>query len=303
MNRIAVVTLAHGRHDHLQGQHESLARGERRPDHYVVAAMDDHRIRPTTSWGLHRDVVRVPRHPDGLPLAAARNLGMAHALEAGADVVVLLDVDCLAGRRLVSTYAHAVVADPSTVWSGPVTYLSEPASGGYPLDRLELLDDPHPARPDPGPSRVLRRTDPDLFWSLSFAISCPAWEQVGGFCEEYVGYGAEDTDFGLRVLDTGLDHGCLGDARAYHQWHPSTTPPVEHLDEILHNAGIFHDHWGRWPMEGWLAAFEALGLAVHRDGRWMRSSRPARSGGAGDDQWSRQPDAHPTGEAVPHPRG
>ena len=79
-----------------------------------------------------------------------------------------------------------------------------PRAGGYPLDRLDLLDDPHPARPDPGPSRVLAPLDPDLFWSLSFAISRRAWQQVGGFCEDYVGYGGEDTDFGLRVVDAGL---------------------------------------------------------------------------------------------------
>ena len=275
MTRVAVVTLAHGRHDHLEGQHESLARGSRRPDEYVVAAVDDPALGPATRWGLRRQVVRVPRHALGLPLAAARNRGVAHALAGGADVVVLLDVDCLAGYDLVAAYADACVEEPGTVWSGPVTYLADPPAGGYPLDRLDQLDDPHPARPDPGPSRRLQNADPDLFWSLSFAVSASAWRRVGGFCEEYVGYGGEDTDFGQLVIARGLEHGVLGDARAYHQWHPVASPPVEHLDDVLRNAALFHSRWGRWPMEGWLSAFEERGLAVHRDGRWVRTAAAA----------------------------
>jgi N-acetylglucosaminyl-diphospho-decaprenol L-rhamnosyltransferase len=270
VSRVAVVTLAHGRHDHLEAQHDSLARGTRLPDLYVVAAMDDPRLRPTSQWGLRRHVVRVPRHPLGLHLSVARNRGVAHTLSRGADVVVILDVDCLAGRELVAAYAEACLEQPSTVWSGPVSYLAQPLSSSYPLDRLDLLEDPHPARPDPGPGRRVRNPDPDLFWSLSFAVSRQAWQHVGGFCEDYVGYGSEDTDFALRVVDAGLEHGWLGDARAYHQWHPVSSPPVEHLDDILRNASIFHDHWGRWPMKGWLAAFEERGLAVHRQGRWER---------------------------------
>lgn len=275
MTTVAVVTIAHGRHDHLRAQHESLARGSRLPDRYLVVAMDDPDLRRTTHWGLGREVVHVPRHPLGLHLSAARNTGVDHALAEGADVVVLLDVDCLAGADLVAAYEQAVVADPDTVWSGPVTYLAEPPAGGYPLNRLDLLDDPHPGRPDPGRSRVLRGADPDLFWSLSFAVSADGWRRVGGFCEEYVGYGGEDTDFGQLVVDRGLEHGWLGDARAYHQWHPVSSPPVEHLDDILRNAALFHRRWGRWPMNGWLQAFEERGLAVHRDGRWVRTAAAA----------------------------
>jgi GT2 family glycosyltransferase len=272
---VAVVTVAHGRHEHLERQHESLARGTRRPDLYVVAAIDDPDIRRTSRWDLLRQVVPVARHPLGLHLSAARNRGVGRALEHGADVVVLLDVDCLAGRHLVAGYAAACLDQPDTVWSGPVTYLPEPPPGGYPLDRLDLLDDPHPARPDPGPSRRLPGTDPDLFWSLSFAVSAGGWRRVGGFREEYVGYGAEDTDFGHLAVARGLTHGWLGDARAYHQWHPVSSPPVEHLDDILRNANLFHDLWGRWPMTGWLAAFEARGLALQRGGRWVRTAAAA----------------------------
>ena len=38
MTRVAVVTIAHGRHAHLAAQHRSLARGTHRPDHYLAVA-------------------------------------------------------------------------------------------------------------------------------------------------------------------------------------------------------------------------------------------------------------------------
>ena len=52
---VAVITIAHGRHDHLRGQIAGLAGGSRVPDLHVVAAMDDPEIAPlvTDAWG-HR---------------------------------------------------------------------------------------------------------------------------------------------------------------------------------------------------------------------------------------------------------
>ena len=272
MTSVAVVTLAAGRHDHLAAQHRSLARGSRRPDDYVVVAMGDPGITAEDHDGLARRVVPVALPPDGrLPLAAARNVGVRSALASGADVVVLLDVDCLAGRDLVTAYADAAAEHPGSVWSGPVTYLPSPGPDGYDLDALAALDDPHPARPAPDPGRLVSGAEPDLFWSLSFALSRAAWERSGGFCEEYAGYGGEDTDFGRTCAARGLDLGWVGSARAYHQHHPVEDPPGAHLDDILRNGAVFHRRWGGWPMGGWLEDFERLGLVRRVGDGWERN--------------------------------
>ncbi|MEI5675671.1 MULTISPECIES: glycosyltransferase family 2 protein [unclassified Nocardioides] len=276
MSRVAVVTLAHGRHEHLRGQHRTLAAATRPPDDYVVVAMDDPAIVPTDVVGLRSRVLHVATDPGGLPLARARNRGARAALDAGADVVVCLDVDCLAGPDLVASYAERVLAHPRTVWQGPVTYLAPPPDGGYPLADLTALDDPHPGRPAPAPGDVSWDADPDLFWSLSFALSPAAWATAGGFDPEYVGYGAEDTDFGRRLVASGLGLAWDGAARAFHQHHPVSRPPVEHLDDILRNAALFHRRWGAWPMLGWLEEFERRGLASYDGLRWTRTVTDAR---------------------------
>jgi N-acetylglucosaminyl-diphospho-decaprenol L-rhamnosyltransferase len=265
---VAVVTIVHGRKDHLRAQHASLARGTA-PGHYVVTAMGDPAVR---SWrpsaGPAPDVVEVPAQAGMLPLAAARNAAADRALAGGADVLVFLDVDCLAGPSLVQAYADAARDRPDVLWSGPVTYLPPPGPDGYPLDRLDDLDAPHPARPAPAPGERRLGGDRDLFWSLSFALHADGWRRSGGFCETYVGYGAEDTDFAAVATSAGLTLGWLGDARAYHQHHPTSSPPVQHLADILRNGAIFRRRWGRWPMEGWLLEFERLGLVEREDGEW-----------------------------------
>lgn len=285
-SRIAVVTPAHGRHAHLEAQHRSLAAGRQRPDDYIVVAMDDPVLRSREVGGLRRRVVRVAADRRGLPLARARNRGVRAAFDAGADVVVCLDVDCLAGPDLVASYGRRVLAEPTTVWQGPVTYLPPAPDGGYPLDRLDELDDPHPARPAPRPGELRRAADPALFWSLSFALSPHAWETSGGFHPGYVGYGAEDTDFARTLVARGLQLAWDGSARAYHQHHPVSRPPVEHLDDILRNAALFHRRWGEWPMQGWLEQFEERGLVTYRAGRWVRTAvlsaaRPDAAGSPG----------------------
>ena len=200
-------------------------------------------------------------------------MGVRRALDEGTDVVVLLDVDCLPGPDLVAGYVACVEREPQTIWSGPTTYLPPPPAAGYDLERLPELDAPHPARPAPPPGVLVHSADPDLFWSLSFAVSAETWDRIGGFCEDYHGYGGEDTDFARLAVARGVPFGWAGTPRAYHQFHETHDPPVQHWEAILRNATLFHARWGEWPMEGWLEEFERRGLVARTDTGWRRPDR------------------------------
>jgi hypothetical protein len=272
---VAVVTIAHGRHEHLLRQQQSLLAGSLLPSAYVVVAMDDAALEHHRIPGVGQQVLHLPPDPRGLPLARARNLGVEAAARTGADAVVLLDVDCMAGRDLVAGYADAVNERPDVVWSGPVTYLP-PSDQGYDVHTLADHDRPHPARPAPEPGQLVLDAPADLFWSLSFAVHPVTWERVGGFCEDYVGYGAEDTDFGYQAAARGVELGWAGTPRAYHQHHPTSDPPLEHLDDILRNGRLFSRRWGTWPMTGWIEDFARRGLIVRdADGDWRRTDEDA----------------------------
>ena len=263
--RTAVVTIAHGRHAHWRRQRAGLAAGLRPmlADRHVLVAIADPDL-PGDAAAPALRTMHLGGDPDRLPLAQARNVGAAAAIDDGAELLIFLDVDCIPGAWLVSGY-RAAAAAPETrghLLCGPVTYLEPPGPDGYDLAELPALDAPHPARPAPPPGRTVTGGSHELFWSLSFALDAATWHRIGGFDERYDGYGGEDTDFGQRARNAGVDLAWVGDARAFHQYHPVQDPPVAHLDDILRNGSIFAERWGWWPMRGWIDAFIERGLVA-----------------------------------------
>lgn len=216
-------------------------------------------------------VVSMPPAPDRVRLAAARNAGAAAALASGAGLVVFLDADCIPGPDLLRRYSEAAVAHPDTVLCGPVTYL--PAGAAVDPAALAAATSPHPARRMP-PDDAETVADADeyrLFWSLSFALTAATWRRSGGFDERYEGYGGEDTDFAFRLRRAGIPLVWVGGAHAYHQYHPTSSPPWEHIDDILRNGRLFAETWGEWPMTGWLEKFESAGAVVRERDGWRRA--------------------------------
>lgn len=262
-----MITTAHGRAGHLSRQVDGIGRSVELPDMHVIVAIDDPAVSDVVAAsGNTADVVHCQSGSGPLPLASARNIGALTALDLGAELLVFLDVDCIPGRNMLGRY-HKAVVEPEhhdALLCGPVTYLAPPGAEGYP-ETLEGLINPHPARPAPPDGEVVASTDYELFWSLSFALTALTWQRIGGFCERYRGYGAEDTDFAQTARAAGVPMRWVGGAHAFHQFHPVSDPPVEHLHDIVRNATIFHRRWGWWPMPNWLNAFEQRGL-ITRDG-------------------------------------
>lgn len=249
---ICVVTLADAnRRDHLTHQVNLMPMGV---DHVTVALADADVL---TKAVPKSHVVAGPAN-----LAAARNLGARTAIERGAEVLVFLDADCLASDALVPRYVSALKQHPDAVVAGPVTYLAE--------GQMRVTDpDPHPARPNPAPGELVDAENYALFWSLSFALTAETWGRIerefGGFDPSYEGYGGEDTDFARELERHRIPLVWVGGAHAFHQWHPVSSPPWEHIEDIVANANRFHAKWGQFPMEGWLEAFEAEGGVVKQD--------------------------------------
>jgi hypothetical protein len=282
---VAVITPVAGRHQHLINQRAGLRAGDTAPAFHTVVSMGDSQIPAVLADDSGPDagvvaIVNVHCDADHLPLARARNAGATHAIAHGADVLVFLDVDCIPGPSTIRRYLECCERDRGALFCGPVAYLPPSGSAGYDLEALHHIGVPHPARPVPAADEVLTKGDPHLFWSLSFALHADAWRRIGGFCETYEGYGAEDTDFAQVATSKNIPVNWTGDAWAYHQFHATSRPPAQHLDDIVRNAGIFHSRWGWWPMRGWLSQFEALGLARYdvATDRWT-AVVPQRSSG------------------------
>ncbi len=257
--RPAVVTIQRGRHEHLRRQAAAVAASPRRPVAHVVVSMDDEPPEVPGADVVHLAVAA----GQPLPLARARNTGFEHAVRVHrANQLIALDVDCLPSPSLIASYSRALARQPKWLLAGAVRYLPPgiPAAGALP-SAAELLRAPHhPARPVPADDEILPEHRYELFWSLSFAITPRVHQALGGFDERYEGYGAEDTDYAVRARQCATPFGWVGDAEAYHQHHAVSSPPVEHLADIVRNARRFHAMWNSWPMPAWLAEFERRGL-------------------------------------------
>lgn len=254
----AIITLANAaRAEHAARQAGLIPDGV---EHILVALADAEELAARLP-----DTHVVPLEEPNLALA--RNSGAAEALARGHEQLIFLDADCLPGPDLVEHYLDALDRAPNAVLAGPVTYLPE---GELRTDNPQ----PHAARPNPPAGELVRAEDYNLFWSLSFALTADTWHRIdrlfGGFDTAFSGYGGEDTDFAWNLRKRGIDFIWVGGAHAYHQWHPVSSPPWEHLDDILRNAAVFHSKWGTWPMEGWLHEFEDAGAIALIDGTWQR---------------------------------
>ena len=261
--KTAVITVVHGRTTHLRNQLRGLRGSHQPPEQHVIVAVEDPTVTGTVAdCGAQATVV--PCHAPGahLPVAHARNVGARTALGEGAELLVFLDVDCIPAASLIGRYRQVAAqrAHRDALLCGPVTYLPPCGPDGYDIAGLDAHPDPHPARPAPRDGTVITSTTYELFWSLSFAVTAPTWRRVGGFWPGYRGYGAEDTDFGQLAAASGVPLRWVGGAHAFHQHHPVSDPPVEHLADIVRNATLFHRRWGWWPMAGWLDQFDKLAL-------------------------------------------
>lgn len=244
---ISVLTIVKGRAKALHNLLKGLETSSILPDELVVVFMNEPiREMPILPFPVHCYNIIESAH---LPLAAARNLA---AEMASGDFLIFLDVDCIPSLSLIANYqAHQ---HSNALLSGEVKYLKNGATEKDDfINNMEILSDPDPIRSD------MDVIPYSLFWSLNFACRKTIYQKIGGFDEGYKGYGAEDTDFSFSAekMQVPLQH---VSAKAYHQYHESFSPPLNHLRDIIGNANRFYQKWKKWPMEGWLKAFSNMKL-------------------------------------------
>jgi len=249
---VSVLTLNKGRRPHLDNLLAGLARGAP-PDECVVVEMGgDESPLPALPFPVRR--VMLPA--EGLALAGARN---AARRAATGETLIFLDVDCIPSRTLVTGLAEAARARDGLICCEILYLPAGAAEGAWTEAGLEALGQTHPVRSFPAEG-LAEIDNAGLFWSLAFAVRAASFDRIGGFDEDFSGYGGEDTDLAFRAAAAGLPLLFAGGMRAFHQHHASCDPPLQHFSDIVRNSRRFHARHGFWPMSGWLDAFAGLGL-------------------------------------------
>ena len=269
---LSIVTTCYGRNRHLYNLLSSLANGSVRPSE-VIIVNDDAETERLAEYDLN--IIKIATTEDGVADSASfdigrnRNLGAARATY---DAMIFLDVDCIVAPTFIEQLYSKLQAHPNALLMGQPRYLtrhltddegSQLQQGKLTADFLDKLSVFNPYRDNfdlQHHGKSIKQTqDYGAFWSLCFAIMRPQFEQIGGFDTDYVGYGAEDTDFAFVARALGIDF-YLTDNVIYHQQHSVYRPPLNHLDSIVINANRFYEKWQHWPMAGWLTEFAQLQL-------------------------------------------
>lgn len=247
---ISVLTLVKGRAEALENMINGLVRSSKLPDELIIILINERTCKlPETPFPVRQIIMNTKMD---LPLAAARNLA---ARQAAGSLLIFLDVDCIPAPDLIAQY-HAHHQEGILI-NGEVRYLGkDAASRPELLDELDQLSEPDPVRSD------MNQLPHELFWSLNFACTAQDYHLIGGFDEAYTGYGAEDTDFAFMARKAEIQMLKIP-AMAYHQYHDSYSPPLNHFNDIVANARTFFSKWGSWPMEGWLYLFADMGLVKY----------------------------------------
>lgn len=261
MVSLSVLVPARDRTAHLANLVDGLNRAADAPRfELIVGWMGGEDPGPALDRARGFPVAAVDVDGEELPLAAARN---ELAAAAAAEVLVFLDVDCIPSRSLLTAYAAALY-DRHALAVGESRYLPKgfQAPGANEL-LLRRASRPHPDRVGLFPAAGAVRTDDrhELFWSLNFAVRRDIFtERIGGFDEDYRGYGIEDTDFAMRAAQAAVPVTWVGAALAFHQHHPPTRLRPDGVPALVENARRYRERWGEWPARGWLAELAASGM-------------------------------------------
>ena len=259
--RLSVLVPVRDRTEHLGNLVAGLGRADAAPElELLVGWMGGEDPRPALrrARGFEGEAIEI--EGEELPLAEARN---ALAEAARGEVLVFLDADCVPSRGLLAAYATAL-GERDALTVGETRYLPKGfVPDGADEALLRRAARPHPDRgglfPAAGESRLDTRHE--LFWSLNFAVRRDTFrERIGGFDEEYRGYGIEDTDFAMRAARAEVPLAWVGGALAFHQHHAPTRLRPEGVPALVANARRYRERWGEWPARGWLAELDAAGL-------------------------------------------
>lgn len=261
--KISLVTLVHNRKAALFNLIAGINSNSTLPDELVVIYMNEEQYYLPETLCPARQYSIASEHR--LPLAAARNKAIESAQH---EHVIFLDVDCIPGAELVAEYKQALISDKNALWAGRVRYLPKVAMNSKDLwHKMHTYSLPDPVRAE-GEDFTY-----ELFWSLNFACTKTTFNKIGGFDEAFTGYGAEDTDFAFSARKNDVAIKTITGI-AYHQYHLSYSPPLNHLEDIVNNATRFKEKWGIWPMEGWLKKFMGAGHVLWTDDSLILTRKP-----------------------------
>jgi len=162
----------------------------------------------------YSDIV-VLKNPRNYGAPKGRNVGLRRALEKAVDYIFILDNDLFAAEDCVEKLVSKAEENPSIGNIGAFIYdytkKDRLLSAGGIVDFTQNVS-----------RQLLKVSDPNGLYSVSYCgtghmlARASVFKEVGLLDESFVGYGFEDTDFGMRVRKAGYSICTYGEAKVWH---------------------------------------------------------------------------------------
>lgn len=224
--------------------------------------------------------------PENRRFAGGNNVGLARALEDGADAVMLLNNDVQADPGLYEKLLAALDEDPAAGAAAPLIYHAAPTdliwyAGGRCLPALAHASHRGLRTRDRGQYRAVEATG--YLTGCCLLATAEAWRKVGLLDERYFIY-AEDADWSLRARAAGYRLLFVPTARLWHEVSASSGGAVNAwkiYQRLRANALLFARHarglaWLTWG-PAFLAQQFALAALLALRGRFAAAAAVPRA--------------------------
>lgn len=214
-NTFSIVVISYGHAVELRAALDSIDAFRYPREAFEVIVVDDgtvpridHQIFENRSYKIRAEYLA---RSDRSSRARARNYGAGLAAN---DWLVFVDGDQYLGSELLDLYNTYLLSEgASQVVLGTRMYLGEwqshmliESNNFESVKKIRMRRDIRLRMQEGLRKNIMRMPGSwTLFWSHNFLINKNVFQAVGGFDEAFINWGFEDTEFGYRLVKSGID--------------------------------------------------------------------------------------------------
>lgn len=165
----------------------------------------------------------------GYRLARIRNCGWRLAT---ANRVVFTDNDIVPNSDCLANYA--CYKNTEAAITGYIGYIQENVHIAFTEESISRIKDFEPFMTSPE-KRNMKKYNSWVLWGGNLSVTKQLYELTGGFDEDFISWGGEDTDLGVRCERMGHHIMVLPEAKMFHLDHPPSNSLDKSGSELFFN--------------------------------------------------------------------
>ncbi len=208
----------------------------------------------------HFKNVVVLENPENYGAPKGRNVGLRYALETPVDYILTLDNDLYAADDCIEKMVSVLEENPQIATVAAFIYDDE--NKDQLLSAGAIVDYTQNISRQLKTFESLESLNPISYCGTGHMLTrASLYREIGLLEEAYIGYGFEDTDFGMRTRQTGYDIVSYGQAKVWHHAHAGIgrySFKKKYLES--RNAILFMRKYAGW--QNWLKYFFYLVFGI-----------------------------------------